>query len=80
MTVIDAEISTPPVAIEREAGQRAEDVEVRFDAAAGDVDQQGANQHLADADDVARGERAAAEPDHQDRRGGDGRTEAAARR
>ena len=63
------------VAIEREAGQRAEHVEVRFDAAAGDVDQQGADQHLADADDVPRGERAAAEPDHQDRRDGDGRAE-----
>jgi hypothetical protein len=63
------------IAIEREAGERAEDVEMRFDAAAGDVDQQGADQHLADADDVPRGEGAAAEPDHQDRREGDGRTE-----
>ena len=43
-----------PVAIEREEGERAEDVEVRFDAAAGQVDQQRAHQHLRHGDDVAR--------------------------
>ena len=43
-----------PVAIERQERQRAEDVEVRFDAAAGEVDQQRAHQHLRDGDRVAR--------------------------
>ena len=44
----------PPVAVEREERQRAEDVEVRFDAAAGQVDEQRAHQHLRDGDGVAR--------------------------
>ena len=43
-----------PVAVEGQEGQRAEDVEVRLDAAAGQVDQQGAHEHLADGDGVAR--------------------------
>ena len=43
-----------PVTIESEERQRAEDVEVRLDAAAGQVDQQRAHQHLRDGDDVAR--------------------------
>ncbi len=38
-----------PVTIERQERQRAEHVEVRFDASAREVDQQGAHQHLGDA-------------------------------
>ena len=44
----------PPVAVEREERERAEHVEVRLDAAAGQVDQQRRRQHLADGDRVAR--------------------------
>ena len=43
-----------PVAIEREEGERSEDVEVRLDATAGQVDEQRAHQHLRDGDGVAR--------------------------
>ena len=43
-----------PVAIKRQKRQRAEDVEMRFDASAGQVNQQRAHQHLRDGDRVAR--------------------------
>ena len=43
-----------PVAVDREEGKRAEDVEMRFDAAAGQVNQQRAHQHLRDGNRVAR--------------------------
>ena len=61
----------PPVAIEREERERAEDVEVRLDAAAGQVDQQRAHQHLRDGDDVARRQLAGAEPAEQRRENAD---------
>ena len=41
------------VAVHREEGQRSEDVEVGLDAAAGEMDQKGADGHLADGDDMA---------------------------
>ena len=44
----------PPVAIEGEKGERTEHVEVRFDAAARQMDQQRAHQHLCDRDREAR--------------------------
>ena len=47
-----------PVAIEREKRERAEHVEVRFDAAAGEMDQQRAHQHLRRRNRVARGRQA----------------------
>ena len=56
-----------PVAIEGEERQRAEDVKMRFDAAAGQVDQQRAHQHLRDGDRVAR--RRQARPEHAEQRG-----------
>ena len=43
-----------PVAIEREEGQRSEDMEVSLDAPAGQMDEQGAHQHLGDGDRIAR--------------------------
>jgi hypothetical protein len=54
-----------PVTIEREERQRAKDVEVRLDAAARQVNQQRAHQHLRDGDDVARRQLAGAEPSEQ---------------
>ena len=41
------------IAVRREEGQRSEDVEVGLDAAAGEMDQEGADGHLADRDDMA---------------------------
>ena len=43
-----------PVAIDREEGERAEDVEMRLDPAAAQVDEQGAHEHLGGRDDVSR--------------------------
>ena len=43
----------PPVAIERQEGQRAEDVKVGLDPPTGQMNEQGAHQHLRDRDDVA---------------------------
>ena len=40
------------IAVHREEGQRSEDVEVGLDAAAGEMDQEGADGHLADRDDM----------------------------
>ena len=57
-----------PVAIEREERQRAEDVEVRFDAAAGEVDEQRAHQHLRRRNRVARGRQARPEQAEQRRK------------
>ena len=56
----------PPVAIEREERQRSEDVEVRLDAATGQVNQQRAHQHLRRRDDVAR--RRISGPPHREQR------------
>ena len=39
-----------PIAVGREEGQRSEDVEVGLDAAAGEIDQEGADGHLPDRD------------------------------
>ena len=50
-----------PVAVEREKGQRAEHVEMRLDAAARQMDEQRAHQHLRDGDRVARRRLARAE-------------------
>jgi hypothetical protein len=47
-----------PVLVEREEGERAEDVKVGFEPAAGEVDQQGGPHHLCHRDDMA-GERRA---------------------
>ena len=47
-----------PVPVERQKRQRAEDVEMRFDAAAGEMDQQRAHQHLSGRNRVARGRQA----------------------
>ncbi len=47
-----------PVAIKRQERQRAEHVEMRFDAAAGQEDEQRAHQHLRGGDNVACGEQA----------------------
>ena len=44
----------PPIAIEAQEGQRAEDVEVRLEAAAAQVNQQCGRQHLGDGDHVPR--------------------------
>ena len=54
-----------PVTIESQERQRAKDVEVRLDAAAGQVNQQRAHQHLRDGDDVARRPLAGTEPSEQ---------------
>ncbi len=43
-----------PVAVEGEEGQRAEDVEVGLDPASGEMDQQGAGEHLCHGDGVPR--------------------------
>jgi hypothetical protein len=48
----------PPVAVEGQQRQRAEDVEVRLDPPVGEVDQQRPHQCLRDGDDVPRGRRA----------------------
>ena len=56
-----------PVAIEREKRQRAEDVEMRFEAPAAEVNQQRAHQHLRAGDRVAR--RRLAGTKHGERRG-----------
>ena len=44
----------PPVPVERQERERTKYVEVRFDAAAGEVDQERTHQHLRDGDDVPR--------------------------
>ncbi len=46
----------PPVAIERDEGERSEHMEVGFDAAPGEVNEERGKQHLSDDDGVA-GER-----------------------
>ena len=56
-----------PVAIEREEGERAEDVKVRLDPSSGQVDQERAHQHLGDGDDVARRRQARPEDAEQRR-------------
>ena len=60
-----------PVAVEREERERAEDVEVRFDAAAGQMDQQRAHQHLRHGHGVPRRREARAEQREQRRRKAD---------
>ena len=61
-----------PVAVERQEGQRAEDVEVSLDAAAREVNQQRSHEHLSNADDVA-GEDLARPKERQDDRQADDR-------
>ena len=59
-----------PVPVEGQEGQRAEDVEVRLDAAAREVDEQPRPEHLADGHPMPREGRARPQP-HQ-RHGKDG--------
>ncbi len=59
-----------PVAVEGEKGQRAEHMEMCFEASAGEMDQEHGGQHLADGDDVARG--GPAGPQQRQRHGIDG--------
>ncbi|HZL72330.1 MAG TPA: hypothetical protein VFC86_07710 [Planctomycetota bacterium] len=55
-----------PVPVEGEERQGAEDVEVRLDAAARQVDQEGREEHLARRDDVARQDPAGLEDGERD--------------
>ena len=64
----------PPVAIERQHRQRTEHVKMRFDAAAGEVNQERAHQHLGDGNRVS-GERGARS---EQRKGGRKQTDEAA--
>ena len=43
-----------PILVERQEGQRAEDVKVGFDSSAGQVDEKRGPQHLCDGNDMAR--------------------------
>ncbi len=56
-----------PVAVERQKRERAKHVKVRFNAAAGQVNQERAHQHLGDRDHVAR--RGDAGPQQTEQRG-----------
>lgn len=60
-----------PVAIEGQKRERTEDMEMRFDPAAGEMDEQRRRQHLAHGDDLARERRATARPRQRHRETGD---------
>ena len=57
----------PPIPVEGQERERAEDMEVRFDASARQVNQERAHQHLSDRNDVA-GRRKAGSEHRQQRR------------